>query len=80
MLFIGIQTHTPTSCPLNNKKPEPLWDIKNKKVVVKNIYACPPGHVAYFILEAEDFSAIQEFFAPGTTRSTVEIKPVIEAK
>ena len=80
MLFLAIQTHKPKDCPVNHENHSPLWDTKNEKVTVKNIYACPPTHVLYFVLESSDFSEIQEFFAPGMGRSVVDIKPVSEVK
>lgn len=45
-----------------------------------NQYACPPAHVLYFVLEANDFGDIQEFFKSGEARSVVDIKPVSAMK
>ena len=80
MLFMAVQTHKPKHCPLNDKKPKPLWDTKSKKVKLINIYACPPEHVLYFVLEANNFEDIQSFFMPGMTKTTVDIKPVSTMK
>lgn len=83
MLFIAIQTHTSESCPLNaNEKGmecPPLWDQDNKQVKIKQLFANPPAHVMYFVLEAKSYDALQEFFMPGMTRSTVEIHPIMDA-
>lgn len=79
MLFMATQTHTPDGCPLNDEKCPPLYDMEHKKVKVHKIYACPPSNILYFVLEAETFEEIQEFFMPGMTRATVDIKVIMDA-
>jgi hypothetical protein len=63
---------------INGESCPPLYEIDNKKVKIHKIYACPPSHLLYFVLEAETFDDIQEFFMPGMTRATVDIKVIID--
>lgn len=76
---MAIQTHIPEGCPLNGPDCKPLYDTENKKVKIQKIYACPPAHLMYFVLEAANFEDIQEFFLPGMTRATVDIKIIMDA-
>ncbi|MBI2008436.1 hypothetical protein HYS82_02160 [Candidatus Amesbacteria bacterium] len=57
-----------------------MWDPKAQHIKVKHILGCTPAHTLYFVVEANDFNALQEFFAPGMTRCLVDIKPVVEMK
>lgn len=79
MLFMVTQTHSPEGCPLNGENCPPLYDVENKKVELKKLYACPPAHTMYYIIEAQSFNDVQEFLMPGMTRSTVNITPVMDA-
>jgi hypothetical protein len=79
MLFMATQKHSPEGCPLNGENCPPLFDAENKKVKIVKMYACPPEHLFYFVLEAENFDDLQEFFMPGMTRASVEIKLVMDS-
>lgn len=76
---MATQIHSPEGCPLNGEDCPPLYDTENKKVILKHLFACPPSHLMYYVLEANNFEDIQEFFAPGMTRATVDIKVIIDA-
>lgn len=79
MLFMATQIHAPEHCPAAGTSQQPLYDNNNEQVVVRAIYACPPAHILYFILEATEMQDVLEFFAPGLARTNVDIKPVIES-
>ena len=78
MLFLAIQSHTPENCPLNDPNCSPLFDLKVPNVEIKAMYASPPEHKLYFIIETDSYEAIQQMFQSGMTRSSVEIKPIID--
>lgn len=77
MLFVGIQKHGPRECPATRKGAATLYNHKAKSIKVKAIYRCGPAHTLIYILEADDFAAVEDFFAPGMTRCQVKILPVV---
>lgn len=80
MLFMITQTHGPKECPLNDENCKPLFDTSKAKVKIKGMYANPPAHTFYFIIESDSFEEIQKIFMDGMTRSVVTITPVMEMK
>ncbi len=78
MLFLITQTHRPENCPIDaggrealHAKPE---EIKGLKVVTG--FAAYTDHVLYYLVEADDYDAVEKFLTPGFKRCTATITPV----
>lgn len=78
MLFVAIQKHGPNECPANRKSAASLYDAKNKKVKVISIYRCGPAHKLIYVLDANDFSDVEDFLFPGMTRCVTKVLPVVQ--
>ena len=77
MLFHITQTHTPETCP----KEDGGSKIHNPKVeglTLQAVYGAFSEHVIYYIVEADNLAAIQQFLVPGFKRCTCRISPVSE--
>lgn len=84
MLFVVTHTHTPELCPSGD--PENLKktvDVlaqeshaRKSNVKVLGSYIAPTEHTLYFILEADSYEAITEFFRPVMKIGTPRIVPV----
>lgn len=76
--------HTPESCPSDDpekaKKTTGLLSqeshAKESKVKVLATYIAPPEHTLFFILEADRYEPIIEFFRPSMKIGTSGIVPV----
>ena len=53
---------------------------RNSKVKVLGSYISPPEHTLFFILEADSYDAIVDFFEPGMKLGTPRIVPVSPLK
>jgi hypothetical protein len=78
MLFHITQTHTPETCPKDEGGSEILRDATADGVTVRGSYGAFAEHVIYYIVEADDLAAIQQFLFPGFKRCTSTITPVSE--
>lgn len=84
MLFVVIHTHTPELCP--SGKPELVKktvDVvaseghANKSgVKVLGSFVAPPEHTLFFVIEADDYGKIVDFFRPLMKMGTARIIPV----
>ena len=88
MLFVVTHTHTPELCPTDDpEKVKNTVDVlaqdshaKKTKVKVLGSYIAPPEHTLYFILEADSYEAVTDFFRPAMKIGTPRIVPVSPLK
>jgi hypothetical protein len=78
MLFLITQTHTPETCPIDaggrealHEKPE---EVPGLKIVTG--YGAYTEHTLYYVVEADDYNAIEKFLTPGFGRCKAIITPV----
>lgn len=78
MLFHITQRHTPETCPVDEGGSNSLFDPKAPGVKLIGRYGANSEHVLFFIVEADDWNALQRFLLPGFRRCTATITPVSE--
>jgi len=78
MLFHITQRHTPETCPVNEGGSSSLFDAQAPGVKLIGRYGANSEHVLFFIVEADDWNALQRFLLPGFKRATATITPVSE--
>jgi hypothetical protein len=78
MLFLITQTHTPETCPIDaggrealHEKPE---EVPGLKIVAA--YGAYTQHTLYYLVEADDYDAVDKFLTPGFKRCEAIITPV----
>ena len=78
MLFLITQTHTPETCTIDaggrevlHEKPE---NVPGLKIVAA--YGAYTEHILYYIVEADDYAAVEKFLTPGFKRCKATITPV----
>ena len=76
MLFHITQIHSPDNCPKNEGGLSDLYDENAEGVKIIGIFGAFVEHRMFYILEADDLKAIQNFLTPGWTRCDVTITPV----
>jgi len=76
MLFHITQHHTPEFCPKNAGGSQTLYDPKAKGVKLLAVYGAFAEHVIYYVVEASDVQAVNDFLFPGFERCTSKITPV----
>ena len=76
MLFHITQTHAPELCPKGERGSSSLYDPNAKGVKLLAMYGAFPEHVIYYVVEAENFDAVEAFLYPGFKRCTSKITPV----
>lgn len=78
MLFLITQTHSPENCPVDAGGREALHEDpkKVKGLEVVTGFAAYTDHVLYYLVEADDYDAIEKFLTPGFKRCTATITPV----
>ena len=76
MLFHIKQTHAPADCPYGKGGSRSLFDKDSKDVTVVGYWLNFPQHRNYLVVETDDIAKLQNFLAPGATRTTSEISPV----
>ena len=78
MLFLVTQAHTPETCPIDaggrEVLPEKPENVPGLKVVAG--YAAYTEHTLYYLVEADDYVAIEKVLIPGFKRCTSMITPV----
>lgn len=78
MLFLITQTHSPENCPIDAGGREALHDksenLEGLKVVAG--YGAYTEHVLYYVVEADDYDAVEKFLTPGFKRCKATITPV----
>ncbi len=78
MLFHITQRHTPESCPLGEGGSNSLFDPNVEGIKLIGRYGANSEHTLFFIVEADDWNALQKFLLPGFRRATAVITPVSE--
>jgi hypothetical protein len=76
MLFHITQDHAPELCPKSAGGSKTLYDSNAKGVKVLAIYGAFAEHVIYYVVEANDLKAVNEFLLPGFERCTSTVTPV----
>jgi hypothetical protein len=78
MLFHITQVHTPENCPIGAGGSNSLFDVSVEGVTLIGRYGANSQHTLFFIVEADDWQALQKFLEPGFTTTTATITPVSE--
>ncbi len=78
MLFHITQRHTPENCPVDGGGSNSLFDATAKGVKLIGRYGANSEHTLFFIVEADDWNALQRFLLPGFRYATAAITPVSE--
>ena len=78
MLFHITQRHTPETCPVNEGGPNSLFDPTVKGVKLIGRYGANSEHTLFYIVETDDWHALQRFLLPGFRVATATITPVGE--
>lgn len=78
MLFLITQTHSPEACPIDAGGREALHEDPSKVERLKVLmgFAAYTDHVLYYLVEADDYDAIEKFLTPGFKRCSATITPV----
>ena len=78
MLFHITQVHTPENCPIGSGGSNALFDSAVEGINLIGRYGANSEHTMYFIVEADDWQALQKFLLPGFQTTTARITPVSE--
>ncbi len=84
MLFIVVAKHTVENCPGGNVRPDKQFIKKTEESIKKSgaklldAYMDAPGHVFYFVLEADDNAALTMAVEPLRLVGEVKISPVMK--
>lgn len=84
MLFVAVAEHNAENCPGGVIRPDKQFTAKldesMKKSGVKVVegYLDAPGHVWYFVLDANDTAALSNAVEPLRIVGTVRISPVMK--
>ncbi len=78
MLFLITQTHSPENCPIDAGGREVLHEKPEQVLGLKIVagYGAYTEHVLYYVVEADDYAAIEKFLTPGFKRCDATITPV----
>jgi len=82
MLFHATHTHSYQTCHAHDedrkaKVMEAVQSAGDIGINIIGIFVDPPGHVAYFVLEAESMEQIVQFFDPLLELGDTDISPVM---
>ena len=78
MLYHITQAHTPENCPIGDGGSNSLFDPSAEGVKLIGRYGANSEHTLFFIVETDDWQALQKFLIPGFKRATATITPVSE--
>ena len=84
MLFMIVAKHTAENCPGGIIRPDKQFtakvdeSMKKSGVKVMEGYLDGPGHVWYFILDANDATALNNAVEPFRLVGTAQISPVMK--
>lgn len=76
MVFHITQTHAPEMCPKDEGGSKILYNPKAEGAKLLAMYGAFPEHIVYYVVEAANLEAVQEFLMPGFKRCTSKITPV----
>jgi len=82
MLFHATHTHSYQTCHAHDEKRkdkvmEAVQSAGEIGINIIGIFVDPPGHVGYFVLEAESMEQIVQFFDPMLELGDTDIHPVM---
>ena len=82
MLFHATQTHSYQTCHAHDedrkaKVVEAVQVSEEIGIKIHGIYVDPPGHSAYFVLEADTMEQVVQFFDPMLELGDTDIHPVM---
>ena len=82
MLFHATHTHSYQTCHAHDEKRkakvmEAVQSAGEIGINIIGIFVAPPGHVGYFVLEAESMEQIVQFFDPMLELGDTDIHPVM---
>jgi len=78
MLFHITQKHGPESCPKDEGGSKTLYDASAPGVKLRAMYGAFAEHMIYYVVEADEIAALQQFLLPGFKRCKCRITPVSE--
>jgi hypothetical protein len=84
LLFMIVAKHTAENCPGGMIRPDKQFtakldeSMKKSGVKVMEGYLDGPGHVWYFIVDANDVTALSNAVEPFRLVGTVQISPVMK--
>jgi hypothetical protein len=78
MLFHITQVHSPELCPKGEGGSDSLFDASVDGVKLIGRYGANAQHTLFYIIEADDVTAVQRFLWLGFRRCTSTITPVSE--
>jgi Domain of unknown function (DUF3303) len=78
MLFHITQRHTPETCPVDEGGSNSLFNPNVEGLKLIGRYGANSEHTLFYIVEADDWTALQLFLLPGFKRATATITPVSE--
>jgi len=78
MLYHITQVHTPDNCPIGVGGSNSLFDSAVEGVRLLGRYGANSQHTMYYIVETDDWQALQRFLMPGFKTTTATITPVSE--
>ena len=82
MLFHATHTHSYQTCHAHdeNRKAKVVEAVQASEEIgikIHGIYVDPPGHSAYFVLEADTMEQVVQFFDPMLELGDTDIHPVM---
>ena len=82
MLFHATHTHSYQPCHAHdeNRKAKVVEAVQASEEIgikIHGIYVDPPGHSAYFVLEADTMEQVVKFFDPMFELGDTDIHPVM---
>ena len=78
MLFHVTQTHTPQTCPLGEGGSNSLFNADEPGARLVGRYGANAQHTMFYIVDADDWQALQRFLLPGFKLATCTVTPVSE--
>ena len=78
MLFHITQNHLPESCPRDEGGSKSLYDSSVDGLTLKAMYGAFAEHTIYYVVDADDISAVNKFLMPGFKRCACKISAVSE--
>jgi hypothetical protein len=78
VLFHVTQVHSPESCPRDQGGSNSLYDATVDGLTLIGRYGANAQHTLFYIVEADDVTALHKFLWPGFKTCTSTITPVSE--
>jgi hypothetical protein len=76
MIFHITQTHRPERCPKDEGGSQTLVAPRTEGVRLLATYASFSEHVIYYLVEADDIKAVNQFLLSGSHRCDCKVTPV----